>query len=64
MWNIIQDGLYAMFRRNKEIYEVLADFENKVISGETSPTKAASIILDKFIKSISNAESFWDLISD
>jgi len=53
-----------MFRRNKEIYEVLADFENKVISGETSPTKAASIILDKFIKSISNAESFWDLISD
>lgn len=63
MWNILQDGLEGMFKRNKEISPLIKELEQKVLSGITTPTNAASIILEKFIKTVSKAESLWDLIN-
>jgi LAO/AO transport system kinase len=64
MWNILQNVLQSMFKRNTEVSALLNDLETKVLSGEMTPTKAASLILDEFVKNVSKAESFWDVIND
>ncbi len=64
MWNILQNVLQSMFRRNSQVSSLLRDLEVKVLSGETTPTKAASMILNEFVKNVSKVDSFWDVIND
>jgi LAO/AO transport system kinase len=63
MWNILQEGLQSMFKRNKEIYSLIEELENKVLSGDMTPTNAASLILDRFMEKVSKADTLWDLIN-
>jgi LAO/AO transport system kinase len=64
MWNILQNVLQSMFRRNSQVSHLLRKLETKVLSGETTPTKAASMILDEFVKNVSKVDTFWDVIND
>ncbi len=64
MWNILQEGLMNMFKRNKTVSELTDTLEKRVLSGEATPTGAASLILDEFIKTVSKADTLWDLIND
>lgn len=63
LWNILQDGLQNIFKRNKDISSLIKILEEKVLSGGTTPTKAASLILEKFICNVSKADNLWDLIN-
>ncbi len=64
MWNIIQNVQQSMFRRNKSVSSLLEDLEDKVLTGTTTPTKAAGLILDEFIKHASEVETFWEFVND
>lgn len=64
MWNILQEALQSMLKRNKEVSGLADKLEDQVLNDTTTPTKAASLILDKFMNTVSKADSLWDLIND
>ncbi len=63
MWNIIQNVLQSMFRRNKSVSTLLEEIEEKILSDKIPPTKAAGLILDEFIKHASEVDTFWKFVN-
>jgi len=48
MWSLVDEGLRAAVREHPEIAKTLADLEEKVLRGKSTPTSAAEKILKTF----------------